>query len=360
MADTDKEEPELAAKLEQLDVTDADASTDATEESSAEPKTAVGMVKAMAKLGGANMLSDARQTYSNADGKVMKGDRMHAAADMEGALASLKQLCEEAQGKAKEKKKAIWDFRTSPHEHFGKTLDDTFKAFLMWGRVTEEDDDEAAAAGANGPMINVSKAFRRLESYAEWMEETGEDLTSPPLTASSVEVALRQWEMKTSYDKEGRLVWWIDMAAMDFKKCKHIPAEASLRAFVWFAHAIMFDEAAQQKGMAFVENLACCTFWQTMTLMPMKLSMKLDRLTIGVIPVKMKLLVMLDCPTWMNVMMKIFGVFLSKKMKSRMVALKKDWDVPAQRFGLAAVPKDWGGCQSATLTADPVLDKYMK
>ena len=96
-----------------------------------------------------------------------------------------------------------------------------------------------------------------------------------------------------------------------------------------------------------------------MTLVPMDLSAKLDRLTIGVLPVKMKQLMMLDTPTWMSTMMKIFGVFMSKKMKSRMVWYKKEWGVPADAFGASAVPVGFGEC-NGTCTADPVMDTYMK
>lgn len=120
----------------------------------------------------------------------------------------------------------------------------------------------------------------------------------------------------------------------------------------------MYDERAQRHGMAFCENMAQLGFWASMTLMPIKLSVKLDRLTIGIIPVKMKALLLLDCPAWMNVLMKIFGVFVSKKMKSRMTFLKKDWAAPAHHFGAEAVPRGFGGCEGATLTTDPILDQY--
>jgi len=87
-------------------------------------------------------------------------------------------MIESAKLKAKGKKLAMWDFRSSPPAQFGRSLDDAFGAFLMWARITDDDDD---ADWAVKRVTNVSKAFRRLETYAEWMEDTGTELTEPAL-----------------------------------------------------------------------------------------------------------------------------------------------------------------------------------
>ena len=96
---------------------------------------------------------------------------------MPGALDALKKMITAAKKKASTKGKAKWEFRASPHAQFNKTLDDTFEAFLMWARSVPPD---AAGAATNGGSkrtdgrINVSRAFRRLETYAAWMAATGE------------------------------------------------------------------------------------------------------------------------------------------------------------------------------------------
>ncbi len=320
-----------------------------------EPTSTAGMVKAMAKAsGGVNIASEYKSIFSSADGKNKKGDIQHSASDMPGALEALKALVAQAKEKAKGKKLEMWNFRSSPHAHMGKTLDDTLAAFLMWARAGSDGDEDEGAG-----TINVSKAFRRLESYAEWMEDAAEDLMSSPLTYASCKSALAAWCMASSYDKHGRLVWWFDMGRLDTAALKAVPVEDSLRCFVWFAHTAMYDPKAQLNGMSLVEAIGGLGFWTMMTLVPMKLGVKLDKLTIGVLPIRIKLILVLDAPTWMSVLMKIFGVFMSKKMKQRMQVHKKAWHVVEEHHGRECIPAGFasGEC-NGTLTKDPVLEAY--
>ena len=98
-------------------------------------------------------------------------------------------------------------------------------------------------------------------------------------------------------------------------------------------------------------------FWKSMTLVPMKLSVKLDRFTIGVMPVKMKAIAIIDAPRWMGMLMKVFSVFMSKKMMKRMVILK-EWGKIAEITGQACIPAGFGEC-GGTFTKD-AFDPYYK
>ena len=322
----------------------------------AEPTNAKDLLGAM-KAGGTDLFAETRKTFSMATGKNKKSDVFLPSKDLKAALASLKSMVEAAKQRAKGKKLAMWEFRSSPHEQFGRSLDDTFGAFLMWARITDDDDDDADWAVKG--VTNVSKAFRRLETYAEWMEDTGTELTEPALIWDDGMASVHKtWAMSTSIAPNGELVWWIDMGGIDLAAVKETPVLATFRYFAWYAHAVMYNANAMEHGMSFCESVGSnVSFWAAMTMVPMKLSAKLDRLTIGTLPVKMKCIMILDPPRWMATMMAIMGAFMSAKMKKRMVLLKKPdcWAGPAARWGAGCVPKGFAECGGAN-TLDPVAN----
>jgi hypothetical protein len=283
---------------------------------------------------GTNIIKEYKKTLSNPDGSEKKGDVIIPT--LEEALPYLKDLVEKSKAKTKNPKKAKkWDFATSPHAQFGKTLDDTFMAFLKWARRTK---------GGSKNDINVSKAFRRLESYAEWMDDTGTDLTVPPLTASSVKRGLEAFKMTAGVDKTGDLglLWWIDVSKMDRNLIqKELAPEETLRAFVWYSHFLLYNEMAQEKGMTVVQNIDKLGLIASFTLIPAKLSSKLDRLTIGVLPIKMKAAYMLDSPAWMNIFMGLMSMFMSKKLKERIINIK-DWGKLQDYVPAELIPKGFG------------------
>jgi len=358
---------ELEAKAGEIDATDTDAATESTTTSDTnEPKTAVGMLKSLAKVSdGTDIMKETMISYSSTsvDGVTKKGDLMHPASDMPGCVTKVKEMIEAAKAKAKKPEKAAkWEFRTSPHEHLGKTLDDTLVAFCMWARVASEADEQDADDEGRSGMVNIHKAFRRLEAYADWMEENGAEIVARPLTVASVAPALKAWAMSMSYTQAQQLAWWVDMGTIDLEAIKGgeggVTLEDSFRSFVWLAHVAMYDAKCQANGLVFVQNVASMGFWGMMTMVPMKLSAKLDRLTIGVIPCKMKLIICLDCPRWMNILMKLMSLFMSKKLMKRMKVYKKEWHTVAEHLGAGCIPKGFGEC-GGTLTTDPIVDPYL-
>jgi len=283
--------------------------------------------------------------FSGKGGSDLKSDLVSG--DMPDALSLLKTMIEEKkESTKKESKRKKWNFATSPHEDFGKSIEDTYSAFLYWARVKQDRS-----------QINVSKALRRLEAYADWMDDTGSDLIEPKLTSNSVKEAVQAWCMNASYSREGELLWWCDMSRVNVEKIKkEFPPEESLRAFVWYSHAIMYDENAQKNGMTFVYNVNKIKMIDSFTMMPAKLSTKLDRLTIGVLPVKMNTMYLFESPTWVTVFMKIIGFFMSKKMRERIV-ICKGWNKVEEMIGLDVTPENFGKVKGQ-LRLDVIEKKY--
>jgi hypothetical protein len=124
----------------------ADASTSCStsqiNESDDDPKSVTAIVAAINKHSdGTNLVRDTIATMSMMDGSIKKGDVMIPATEPEMALELLKELVEDAKTKPRNKpnKKNIWEFRTSPHEQFEKTLFDTCMAFLNGpGQIMEK------------------------------------------------------------------------------------------------------------------------------------------------------------------------------------------------------------------------------
>lgn len=256
---------------------------------------------------------------------------------------------DKAEHKESSKKFKRWDFRTSPHEQFDKTLDDTFAAYVQWAIKTEEETNETS--------FNVSKAYRRIEHYADWMEDTGDELTAEPLTAASVQAALKAWCMKSSIDKHGNFVWWIDLKQIDKVAIKTtLPLTESLRCFVWYAHYVMFNENAQNNGLVFVEAIGKLGFVESMTLVPMKLGVKIDRLTIGILPIKLNKCYILEPAAWMDMIRSLMGMFMSKKMKERIIVLKEFTEIE-EITGRDCIPKKFGGLEGP-MEVDLVDAKY--
>eukprot|EP00936_MAST-01D_sp_MAST-1D-sp1_P001563 g1563.t1 len=323
-----------------------------------EPRSVSGLMAGMAKLGGGGVIKETISTFSNADGKVLKGDIMLSG--MSASLTALKEMVADDAAK-KPQHAPKWSFRTSPHEAFGKSLDDTFRAFLVWAATNDANDGasevkhgdtadgggcdhDAALAGA--PVINVSKAFRRLKAYAEWMESVGgNDLIEPPLTAASVATGMDAWKFMFTYDAQERLVWWLDLGASDDAKLGTMTVADHIRTAVWAMHFIQYDARAQRNGVVIVEDVANMGFWKMMTIVPMRVGVKLDKLTIGCSAVKMKAIICLDTPWWCNAFMKLMMRFLSKKMQGRIKLMQDRWqDVSTELGGTEFVLKGFGHC----------------
>lgn len=287
------------------------------------------------RAGGIDLFGEASTIFAGFDPKSKGGDICVPASDMPLAIAGLKRLI--ADQRAKKGKPEMWEFRASPYVQFGQTLDDLMLCFCMWAR-TEED---------GGGVVNVSKAFRRLTAYAKFMHEHHDILTSTPLTAASCLPILKTWNAKAIHSTEGKgLVFFLDLATVDMGGLKETLRnfDVLLRVVVWLMHATMFDPEAQRHGLSLCYNLNCLDFVEAISLMPLHVVFKLEGLMIGAVPVKLQSFLFLDSPLWISSLLKGFGMLMSAKVRKRLVAVKKAWQAPAERFGADCIPKGFAQC----------------
>merc|ERR1712238_331063 len=226
-----------------------------------------------------------------------------------------------------------------PLEEFGVSQSSFLKVFLKWTLKEQEDIVAVGEEEKEGPklVVNASKARRRLDSYFDWMKDNmAADIMARPLTLESVRAVAKVWDMQCTISGSGdeRCVWWLDLGKMDKTTIKTIDPQEHLRYVVWYSHMLMFDKNAQDHGVVLMEDLNKIGFWTTMTLIPVDLSAKMDRLTIGVLPVKMKAIYMFGAARWLHVMMGLVKPFLSKKMRERMIIVTE-----------AMTPESTGGRQ---------------
>ena len=277
-----------------------------------------------------------KETMGMADGgKTKKTDNL-IGTELE-ALAAIKVKVQEAK-ENDHKHPGKWDFRWTPVKEFDATMDDVLLAFCRWTR--KDNDEDGTGDGNKTTTMNIDKAFRRLKSYAEWMYDARADLEES-LTVKSIAGAANAFGMKLTHDATGRLIWWFALPNTDLEaiKNKTVSVSESVRYFVWSTHIVLLDKQAQDNGMVFIQDMQDINFWTLMTMFPGDLGAKLDRLTIGVLPIQMKGLYILHAAGWMKLLMALIKTFMSKKMRQRIVTIGKNEDT------LKIVTKEVGGPQ---------------
>lgn len=256
------------------------------------------------------------ETFGMADGKNNRGDIMVTTVN-EG-LEILNDYISAKQA-TMDKPNALMSL--VPLEEFNATQDQFLTSFLKWA----EKEDEATKV----VTINVSKARRRLDSYFEWMEENKKEFEIP-LTVESILPAAKVWDIQVTYGDDGLFLWWIDLGALDRDAIRAMSPTEHLRYVVWFSHLVMFDKKAQDNGAMLIEDMGMMGFWKIATLVPHDVSAKMDRMTIGILPVRMKKIYVFGAATWMTALMTLMKPFMGKKMRERMKILPKKTD--KQRF----------------------------
>lgn len=279
--------------------------------------------------------------------KESKNKVDHVYCDTEDeALKILKEWIDKAKvDTPHDKRPQKWNFATSPLSCFDKTLDDVFLSFCRWAKESDS------------TKIDVTRAYKRLTSYAIWMDKTNRDMIDPPLTVASIEKAWETWGMKVSHDKAGHLVWWLDLSQVDLVEVKKFPSDESLRLFVWFSHFLMFDSRAQEHGCVFVQNMGKIPFWNGMTqLVTPRLAQKVQSLTVGVMPIRMKQIYACESPKWTQVLLGMMKPFLSQVVKDRIVCIENP-KVLEDILGQDCIPSNFIGVDGK-MEKDDVFSAY--
>ena len=312
--------------------------------------------------------SVAMETMGMASGKEVEGDLWLET--VEQGVPMLKkyikqkdaQLAEEQYSGKYKKPFTSW-MDLVPLEEFHVTQTSFIKAFLKW--ATKDREDVVEGSEEAKLTINASKARRRMDSYFDWMAENmGEDMAENPLTLESVAEVQKVWDLQSTTTDDGRYCWWFDIGKMDQKAIKKISAQDHLRYIVFYAHMVMFDTKAQDNGIIFMEDLDKMGFWSCMTLIPMEVSAKMDRLTIGVLPVKMKACYMFGCARWVSIFMAMMKPFLSKKMRERLIVVTDSVAPDRQKYcddliGRANIPDGFMNIQG-DVEHNAMIKKFKK
>ncbi|CAB9514934.1 expressed unknown protein [Seminavis robusta] len=301
-----------------------------------------------------SFLSATLETLSMRGGKEKKGDTFCKSLDE--AMVELKALVAQTRkhhaDSCNNNSKDAWDFELTPLKDFDATEDDLLRAFALWSKKIYEKHDKEKQ------VFNVSKAFRRLESYIEWMDKNARDLDFQ--NGVTMKEIAKVWDMKMTHDKEGRLVWFCDLEALDLKYIKHkLPHDDTFRYLVWLAHLIMFDKGMQENGVVLVYSIGSIGLFESLTVVPLEMQSKFDSFTVGRLPIRVESIIFYNNPTWMRLLMTFSKPFLSKKMLSRLTLIKKEdpRKVIEGQLGRDCIPANMAQL-GGTLEKDLIQDRF--
>lgn len=235
---------------------------------------------------------------------------------------------------------------TSLYQDLDKTFEDVLDSFLHWAASDEAPDGYCRLeGGVNGKesKINVSKALRRLEKYATWMADMKDDLRD--LKATSIKDTFSIFDMKMSIDDCRRLVWWLDLAAVDWDRFESATPREIAQIYVWVSHYMLLHPNAQDQGLVLINSLNQIGFWPFMTMLPVDLGMKLNEFVISVIPIKTKFVVLMERPPWAKFAYQMLKPFMKGSMRRRVIVIEEGLyptDYMYKVVGTNAIPNGIG------------------
>ena len=263
------------------------------------------------------------ETLGMSEGKNKRHD-VYVKNKQEG-INVLKELVEISQ-KVDEKYK----MDLTPFQDFDASMDTLLRSFVHWSYADNK--------------YNISKAFRRLESYVKWMDDNRR-IIGQKLTNEERKDAHRIWGPMKLTKSGSTLVWWFDVTTIDIKAVKRFDHDITIKYFVWICHYMLFQDF---EDVILMENLEGLNMIETFTMVPPDIGAKMDRFTIGVLPIRLKNVYLIHNPRWMAIILALMKPFLSKKMRRRMISLNKKENLEdffSKTVGADAVPTGFCGVE---------------
>jgi hypothetical protein len=273
-----------------------------------------------------SMMNEAK-AMNNMDGKDKKGDvRVSSYATALETLVSMIPT----EGDKVEKfmyRSLHLDCDDVKHPCLGKTRNDVHRAFLLWSQKPNDRLEDS---------FNVSKAFRRLETFADYQLKMYEPYFSTPVDITSPDIVEASQIMNIKVPEQtygGALAWVIDLDRTDMEAMSKLKAEGGcdlndlMRYFWALMLQGMFDDVSCSEGCIVLQDMGTMGFG---TMLSFQKSIKpiendMNAMFYGVMPFKMKSCILTGSPWWMSALLAFMRLFISKKMSGRIKNLyKKD------------------------------------
>jgi len=220
----------------------------------------------------------------------------------------------------------------------GKTPEDVHRAFLLWCQKPEDREADS---------FNVSKAFRRLSSFAEYQLRMFDKYFSEPVDIHSEEIrtVATYMDIKIPSDihaETGSVKWIMDLDTWDLEAFKD-PEKSGMShkgIMQWFWSLMltsMFDDATCIHGVIIVEAFGNMGISGMMSLQSAfkPIEADINEMFYGITPFKMKACVLVGCPWWLSALIGFMRLFISRKMSQRI-----------KNFSLVSMQEYMGGIEN--------------
>jgi len=200
----------------------------------------------------------------------------------------------------------------------GRTIEDLYRAFLRWSRKPKDTE-----------VINVSKAFRRLESFADFGLKYHDQYFKTPymFTDLPIDSFCQVWDWTS---REGAVVWYADVDPGVVTKAVALHEEIGdqdynkkmIQEFWHLCLSSCFDHLSQDVGIIFVQYMNGLGLRGMMTLRSIFKTSEdvMNEMFYACMPIRIAEVHVVGAAWWINAIMAFARLFMSKKMSKRMVS----------------------------------------